>query len=89
MKNNMIIQLKQKIFIKQKCLTCVITGLSYCICVDASAAFWWQQINKINEYMYYSSEVWLFFNITKQKKKKENVSSLDNYIRTGKVACTF
>lgn len=39
--------------------------------------------------MYYSSEVWLFFNITKQKKKKENVSSLDNYIRTGKVACTF
>lgn len=23
------------------------------------------------------------------KKKKENVSSLDNYIRTGKVACTF
>lgn len=89
MKNNMIIQLKQKIFIKQKCLTCFITRLSYCICVDASAAFWWQQINRINEYMYYSSEVWLFFNITKQKKKKENVSSLDNYIRTGKVACTF
>lgn len=24
-----------------------------------------------------------------KKKKKENVSSLDNYIRTGKVACTF
>lgn len=23
------------------------------------------------------------------KEKKENVSSLDNYIRTGKVACTF